>query len=889
MERLKAMFDPEALALVGANEKEGSVGRAILENVLSGKPRKIFPVHPTAKTVLGLPVYPHVSSLPQAVDLAVIATPAPTVLEIVEDCGRSGVKGVIIISAGFKEIGEEGRKLERDLLALRDKYGLRILGPNCVGVILPHTGLNTTFLKVSPTPGNVAFISQSGALGSSILDWAVSNRVGFSMFASLGSMIDIDFGDMIDFLGSDPKTRSILLYMEGVGKAKKFMSAARGFARNKPIFVIKPGKFQESAKATLSHTGFLAGDDRAYEAAFKRVGVIRVKDFRGLFNTAAVLSASSLPKNCRLAVVTNAGGFGVMATDALLEGGGKPAVLSEKTINELSTFLPPFWSKANPVDVIGDADKDRFFRALQSCLGDPAVDGVLVVYTPQAVCPPEDLATAVVTAAQKTRKPLLAAMVGGDYVRRGKEVLQENKIPVFDTPEEAVETYMIMYRYHRNLELLYETPSELPLTESPPKNHLKAFIRRLLREGRLLLSEEEAKDLLANYGIPVSEPYTARTLEGALSLATRVKYPLVLKVVSPDILHKTEVGGVKIGVRSDEELKKAFPEILKRVKEKAPQAEIIGISLQKMIEPVDYELIVGAKKDQDFGTVILFGLGGVNAEFVQDTAIGLPPLNQTLARRMMEETRVYQLLKKGFRGKPPADITALERLLVCFSNLVADFPEIAEMDINPLAVSEGRLCALDARVVLDPDFSESPVPYPHMVITPYPDRYVSPWRMADGTEVTLRPIRPEDEPLEYELLSGLSEESLRNRFFSIIRDISHEMLTRFCNIDYDRELAMVAEVKVGDRKKMIGIGRLMIEPEGKRGEFAVLVHDDYQGKGLGYKLLDTIIGIAQDKGLEEIYGLVLTDNERMLQMTRKMGFRCRVLEGGVTEVRLPLG
>jgi acetyltransferase len=887
MERLKAMFNPEAVALIGANEREGSVGRALLENLLSGGSRKIFPVHPTLKTVLGLAAYPHISSLPQKVDLAVIATPAPTVPEIVEDCGRAEIKGVIIISAGFKETGEEGRKLERELLAVKERYGLRILGPNCVGVIVPHGGLNATFLKVSPAPGNVAFISQSGALGSSILDWAVSNRVGFSLFASLGSMIDIDFGDMIDFLGSDPKTRSILLYMEGVGKAKKFMSAARGFARNKPIFVVKPGKFQESARATLSHTGSLAGDDEVYEAAFKRVGVIRVEDFTGLFNTAAVLSSTSLPRSCRLAIVTNAGGFGVMATDALLESGGRLADLSEAALTQLGSFLPPYWSKGNPVDVLGDADHERFVRAVGICLEDPGVDGVLVIYTPQAICPPEELAHAVAQSAQKTRKPLMAALVGGDYVRKGKEVLRGKRIPVFDTPEEAVKTYMVMHRYHKNLQLLYETPSELPLTGDPPKNHLKAFIRRVLREGRTVLNEEESKDLLNNYGIPVTEPYLARTIEGALALANRIKYPLVLKVVSPDISHKTDVGGVRTGIRSADELKKAFPEMLKTVQERAPQAEIVGISLQKMIEPVDYELIVGAKKDRDFGTVILFGLGGVMAEFFRDVAVGLPPLNQTLARRLMEETRVYHLLQ-GFRGRPPADPMALERLLVCFSNLLVDFPEIAEMDINPLAVSKGKPFALDARIVLDPDFSKNSAPYPHLVITPYPDRYVSPWRMSDGTEVTLRPIRPEDEPLEQEMLSTLSEESLKNRFFSIIRDISHEMLTRFCNIDYDREMAIVAEVKSGDRKRIAGIGRLMIEGEGKKGEFAVLIHDDFQGKGLGYKLVDTIIGIAQDKGLEEIYGLVLTENERMLQMVRKMGFRYQVQPGGVTEVRLPL-
>jgi acetyltransferase len=887
MEDLKIMFDPGTIALIGASEREGSVGRAVLENLLSGSSRKIFPVNPAREIVLGQKAYPDIQSISEQVDLAVIVTPAQTVPAIVEDCGKAGVKGLTIISAGFKEIGEEGKRLEKELIEIRKKYGLRIIGPNCVGVINPHNGLNTSFLRVTPDAGNIAFISQSGALGSSILDWAVNARIGFSLFASLGSMIDIDFGDMIDFLGTDPHTRSIMLYMEGVGNAKKFMSAARGFARNKPIFVIKPGKFQESARATLSHTGAMAGDDLVYEAAFKRAGVIRVKEFGGLFHTASILDSRSLPRDRRLAIVTNAGGFGVMATDALLESGGDLAQLSPATIEGLNALLPSYWSKANPVDVLGDADRERFVQAVHICLKDSRVDGVLVIYTPQAICPPEELAASLADLAHDIWKPLLVAMVGGERVQQGRTILLERKIPVFDTPEDAVKTYMVMHKYHNNLDLLYETPFELPLMEAPPKNHLKTFIKRMVKEGRTLLTEEESKDLLNNYGIPVTEPYLTRSVEGAIHTAHRIRYPVVLKIVAPDITHKSDVGGVRIGIRSDEELKTEYEAMLERVKEKLPQAEITGITVQKMVEPIDYEVIVGAKKDRDFGTVILFGLGGVLAELFKDISIGLPPLNQTLARRMMEETRVYRMLQ-GFRGRKPADLKALEQMLVNFSNLIVDFPEIAELDINPVAVCDGKPYALDARVVIDPEGPDPAMLYPHLVITPYPTRYTTLWKMTDGTEVTLRPIRPEDEPLEHAMLSSLSPESLRNRFFSLIQDISHEMLIRFCNIDYDREMAIVAEIKKGEQKSIIGIGRLMIEPDGRQGEFAVLVHDAHHGKGLGYKLVDTIIGIGQDKGLEEIYGLVLTENERMLQLTRKMGFQYRLMPGGVTEVRLAL-
>jgi len=887
MGSIKAMFDPKTIALIGASEHPGAVGSAILENLLPPGKRKIFPVNPTKQKLLDLKCYPTITSIPEHIDLAVIATPAKTVSEIVEECGKIGVEGITIISAGFKEIGDEGKKLEGEITEIRKKYGLRIIGPNCVGVIRPHIGLNTSFLKVDPAPGNIAFISQSGALGSSILDWAINAHIGFSMFASLGSMIDIDFGDMIDFLGDDSHTRSIMLYMEGVGNAKKFMSAARGFARSKPIFIVKPGRFMESARATLSHTGALAGDDQVYEAAFKRVGVIRVKEFAGLFNTAEVLDSKYLPRGPRLAIVTNAGGFGVMATDTLIELGGELAKLSEKSIQEFNSFLPSFWSKANPIDVLGDADNNRYVKAIKVCLNDPNVDGVLVIYTPQAISNPDQLAGSVVEIAKEAWKPILVALVGGEYVQKGREILLSKKIPAYETPEDAVKTYLYMYKYYKNLALLYETPTELPLKEAPPKNHLKAFIKRVVKEGRAILSEEEAKDFLSDYGMPITKPFLVHSIEGAINIANRIKYPVVLKIVSPDISHKSDVNGVRTGIRSEEELKEEYSELLRRVKEKVPQAVISGVSVQKMIENIDYEIILGAKKDKDFGSIILFGMGGIGTEVFRDISIGLPPLNQTLARRLMEETKVYQMLQ-GYRGKKPADMKELEQLLVSFSNLIVDFPEIAEMDINPIAISNGKAYALDARIIIDKEYIDHTVPYPHLVITPYPTRYTMTWKLLDGTEVTLRPIRPEDEPLEHEMLSNLSQETLRSRFFSIVKDISHEMLIRFCNIDYDREMAIVAEIKEGMQRRIIGIGRLIVEADFRSGEYAVLVHDKYQGKGLGYKLVDLIIGIAQDKGLEEIYGTVLTENERMLKMSRKLGFKHKLQPGGTTEVKLAL-
>jgi len=884
---IKKMFNPDKVALIGANEENGTVGRATLENLLLSGERKIFPVNPKRKTVLGLECFPDIGSVPEHVDLAVIATPAKTVPAVVEECGKAGVDGIIIISAGFKEIGEEGKKLEEQIIEIRKKYGMRIIGPNCIGVIRPNIGLNTSFLKANPEGGKIAFISQSGALGSAIFDWAINAHIGFSMFASVGSMVDVDFGDLIDFLGSDSHTRSIILYMEGVGNAKKFMSASRGFSRSKPIIIVKPGRFTESAKAAHSHTGAMAGDDQVYDAAFKRVGAIRVKEFSDLFNAAEVLDSKYIPKGRKLAIVTNAGGFGVMATDTLIDMGGILAKITEPSIAELDKFLPSFWSKGNPIDVLGDADDKRYFHAIQICLNDSEVDGILVIYSPQATTSSEKVAEKVVEIAKHSRKPIITAWVGGENVQKGRLVFYQNDIPTYETPEEAVKTYLNMYNYSRNLALLYEAPSELSLADAPPKFHLKALIKRVVKDGRILLTEEESKDFLSIYGIPVTVPYLCHDIEEAIYTAERIQYPVVLKIVSQDIVHKSDVGGVIIGIKSEEDLRREYKQMLVNVNEKAPQAVIAGITVQKMLEGIDYEVILGAKKDKDFGSVIIFGMGGIGTEIFRDISIGIPPLNQTLAQRLMEETHIYKMLQ-GYRGKTPADMVQLEQILVNFSNLIVDFPEISEMDINPLAIANGQAFAIDARIILDKECIEYTSQYPHLVITPYPTRYIVTWKMMDGTEVTLRPIKPEDEPLELEMLSSLSPETMRVRFFSIIKDISHEMLVRFCNIDYDREMAIVAELKDGEQKRLIGIGRLIIESDFRSGEYAVLVHDAYHRKGLGYKIVDMLIGFAQDKGLNEIYGTVLRENDGMLHLAKKMGFAMKHLPDGLTTVRLTL-
>ncbi|MCS7145278.1 MAG: GNAT family N-acetyltransferase [Nitrososphaerota archaeon] len=875
---LDRMFNPSVVALIGATEREGSVGLALLHNLLkSNRDRQVYPVNPNRESVLGIKCYPSIGEVPEHVDLAVVATPAKTVPAVVAECGEAGVEGAVIVSAGFKETGEEGRRLEEEIRRLRQKYGLRILGPNCLGFIRPPIGLNSTFLLKDPEPGQIAFISQSGALGSAILDWAVSAHVGFSMFVSLGSMLDIDFGDLIDFLGRDPYTRSILIYMEGVGNARKFMSAARGFARNKPIIVMKPGKSPAAARAAQSHTGAMTGSFEVYRAAFRRAGVVRVDEIKDLFNCASVLDSRRLPAGPRLAVITNAGGPGVIAADAVVEYGGVLAELSSQTVELLNRVLPPYWSGGNPIDVLGDADVNRYSVALRACLSDPQVDDIIVIYTPQGAAKPLDLAKEVINIVDESGrvKPVLTVWMGGDEVLPARELFYRNDIPTYSTPEEAVKTYTYIYKYKRNLELLYETPEDLQIDPTPPKNFLKLLIRRELAEGRTVLTLDKCDRFLDAYGIPRAKGELATSLNEALVIAARLGYPVALKIVSPDIVHKTDFNGVVLNISSEAELREAFVRLVDSVRSRMPNARVEGIYVQRMARPVNYELILGSTRDPDFGAVILFGSGGTATEYIRDYSIGLPPLNQVLARRLMEETKIYSILARGWRNKPPADMKKLEEIIVRFSNMIVDFPEIREAEINPLIVSGDKAYAVDFRVVLDSSCVETSEPYSHLVISPYPTRYVRPWRLRDGREVLLRPIRPEDEPLEYELIKGLSEESSRFRFFQVIREVTHEMLVRLCNIDYDREIAIIAEYSEGGRKRNVGVGRLIMDREAKRGEFAVLVADDFQGVGLGTKLTDMIIEIAQERGLDSIYGIVLPENVKMIGLCRKLGFEIK--------------
>jgi len=886
---LQKLFNPKTIAVIGATEREGTFGRTILENALASGDRTVYPVNPGRKEVLGRPCWTGIDALPEPADLAVIATPAAGVPAIVDACGRAGTEGIIIISSGFRETGEAGNRLEEEILRINQAYGMRIVGPNCLGVMRPNVGLNATFLRETPEAGNIAFIAQTGGFGRTLFDWGISAHIGFSMIISLGSAIDVDFGDVIDFLGDDPHTKSIIIYMEEVvGNVKRFVSAIRGFARNKPVVLLKPPVLAGGERVGLTHTGMMAGPEEVYDALFRRLGVVRVREAQDLFNAASVLYARNRPKGPRLAIMANAGGIGVMATHRLLRSGGVLANFSEPTIQALNAVMPPYWKPGNPIDLLRDADVRRYVETAAICFKDPGVDGLLAIYTPQDSARSEELAAALIDTAAGTDKPLLTTWMGGREVKQGRKLLTGKGIPAYETAENAVRTYIYMTQYERNLQLLNETPAELPMDEAPPKNHLKALIRQACRESCYILTEENSWKFLRNYGIPVVSSRMAFTLEDALSHAHWIGYPVVLKVASPEIVFRQDVGGVITGIDSDEALKTAYHRILDGVRRLAPEATVRGVTVQKMVERIDYELILGAKKDRQFGAVILFGMGGIGVELFRDFSVGLPPLNQTLARRLMEETNVYRMLQ-GYRGKPAADLRQIEQILVGFSNMIIDFPEIREMDINPIAVSEGKAFALDARIILDPDSVEGKTAaYPHLVITPYPTRYVTPWRLSDGTEVILRPIRPEDEPLEHEMLTSVSPETIRSRFYQSLKHISHAMHVRSCNIDYDREMAIVAEIRREKQKRLIGIGNLIIDAKGTAGEFAIIVHDEFQGRGLAAKLLDILVGIASERGLHEFYGFLEPTNHRMTALCERLGMTRSRISDDLVRVGLSL-
>jgi acetyltransferase len=884
-ENLDKIFNPNRIAVIGASDRETSVGAKLLRNMIGvGGKAAVYPVNPFRSTVQGITAYPSISKIPWKVDLAVIATPAHTVPQIVEECGKAGVSGIIIISAGFKEVGEAGAVLEKRIQELKNQYNMRIIGPNSFGVMRPRTKLNATFSNKTALPGKIAFISQSAALCASVLDWASEAHIGFSAIVSTGSMLDIDLGDLIDYFGTDGHTRSIVVYVESIKNPRKFMSSARGIARIKPIIVVKAGRFPESANATISHTGALCGEDAVHDAAFRRVGVVRVEAISDLFNCAEALAMQPNPKGPNLTIITNAGGPGIIATDYLVARGGKLSRLSSETLQALKSVLPPYCSTVNPIDIVEEADPDRLRKVTEICFKDPGTDGFLFIHTPLGATDPMAFARTIIDLSKQTTKPILTSLIGEGECWKARQILQKNGIPSFTTPEQAVSTFIYMYSYTQNLEQLYQIPEELPVEVSIPR-FLKEVLRRAFSNGQKVLGLPESLQFLFAYGIPTADTLVARSSDEAETIASNLGCPIVMKALSPQITHKSKVGGVVLNVWSPSEAKAFFDELAQKVRSYDSEAEFQGVAIQPMIRKGGCELLLGSKKDSQFGSVIVVGMGGVATELFKDVSVGFPPLNQVLARRLLERTAIYERVTSS---GTPLNIKVLEEILVKFSQLVVDFPEIEEIDVNPLIVDENNAVAVDARIVIDSDRILREVqPHEHLVIAPYPKKYVTQWKLKDGTPVVLRPIKPEDEVLFSELFKSFSEETMRFRFFQIIKDVTHEMLTRYCNIDYDREMAIVAEIQE-DKRRIIGAARLIVEPGRNCGEFAIVVGDQWQGQGLGSKLLDYIIEIGKDMKLEEIYGFVIPDNIRMIHLCRKKGFKMEPAEEGISKAVLKL-
>ncbi len=873
MNSIAEMFNPKSVALIGASGKEGSVGRAIFMNLRSKPDCPLFPVNPVRQEVLGVPCFPSIKDVPSQVSLAVIAAPAPVVPALVRECGEAGVRGVIILSSYYLDSDPQSTALQKEIFDARRAYGMRTIGPDCLGVILPYVGLNATFFSTKPKPGKIALLSR--ALGDAMLEWGEDAGVGFSMFASLGAMIDVSFGDVIDFLSADYNTRSIMIHMETAGNARRFVSAARGFALRKPIVALRPGRSETGAQFLAARNGGVTGDNGVYDAVFKRIGVVRVKEAGALFNMARVLDSRRMPIGPRLAIITSAGDMGIMATDALSEMGGKLAAIGNAENADL--LSPAKWRRDPPIELVGGADVGRYVNTVEACLADGGVDGIMVIYTPLAGADAVGIARAIVEISYRAAKPIIAVWMGGERAAECRRMLSRNGVPAYQTPEEAVKTYLYMYHYRRNIDLLYETPAEQAHRTPPLKNYLKSVVRKAVEGQRRILDDRHALDLLRNYRIPTTPAAVVTDAEDLRNGVRDMGLPLSFRI------RRFQDGGEELAMAlaTDEDVAKAREEIGRRFAGVAARdREKATMLLQRPLDPLSPGLKLESRRDPEFGAVLAVSAHPARD---QEVCIALPPLNSTLAKRFLEDAGIVSILGEGEAGQRALE--RLEDVVLCFSDIVVDFREIERMQLF-LSVGAADVLATDAVVTLARHYGDS-VPYPHLVIRPYPSHYITQWKLPDETEVILRPIRPEDESMVRDMFAGLSPETLRARFF-VAPEITHNLLVRFCNVDYDRETAIIATIEKDGKKRMIGGCRLILGPDSKRAEFAILVHDDYQKMGLGVKLIDVLIGVAQENRLEEIYGEVLSENYKMLELCRKMGFTIKFGSQGVSRVSLPL-
>lgn len=873
---LNKIFKPKRIALIGVANNPKSIGGITLRNLVSsGYNGVVYPVNPKREAVLGIPCYPDIESLPKIPDLAVIMTPAQQVPQTVKNCGEAGINGIIIMSSGFKESGNKGKELEDLVKAEKAKFpDMRIIGPNCIGLMIPGFNMNVSFASKMPRKGHVAFISQSRALCTSVLDWAYESNIGFSHLVSIGNALDVSFGDLIDYFGQDPSTKSIVLYMESITNARAFMSAARAFSRKKPIIVFKSGRFPESATVSAAHTGVMTSEDAIYDAVFRRAGIARVYNFGNIFDFTDLVGRRRIPKGNGLAIVTNAGGLGVMATDSLISLGGKLVKLTDETIRKLNNYLPPFWSHSNPVDILGDATPERFAKTTEIVLEDNNVDAVLVLLTPQATTNPNATATEISKLASKTTKAIIAAWVGGASIHEGIHIFNKAEISSFVTPEQAIKAFMTLSNYSKNMKMHFETPKEVPVSFQYDRNELRnKYLKNIFPKAKTL-SRDDSKELISDYGIDTTHPTRAATEEEAVRISKKKGFPVVMKICSLDISNKSDVGGVALNILNEDMIRANFNNMIKTVAEKEPEAKINGVTIQKMVDSKDgIELIVGTKKDPIFGTVMSVGIGGKAAGLFNDKRLELPPLNERLAHQMLKSLKIYPLLKE-WNDEIHKNIDKLIEVLIRLSYLAADYPEIEELEINPLIVTPNDVVVLDARIVIDKKLLENPTKeYSHLILRPYPESLIKPVKLKDSTNITLRPIKPEDEPLWVEMLENCSKESIYNRFRYDFTFDSHEIATQFCFIDYDREIAIVAEVEQKGKKNLIGVGRLIADPDIEMMEYAILITDNWQKKELGFTITSYCLEIAKLRGIKRVVAETTSDNKAMLSVFRKLNFK----------------
>ncbi|MGD8572792.1 MAG: bifunctional acetate--CoA ligase family protein/GNAT family N-acetyltransferase [Gammaproteobacteria bacterium] len=863
---LDRLFSPKAIAVFGASTRENAVGTRLFQNLLQAEFRgPVYPINPKYQELQGHRCYPDIGSINDHIDLAVITTPAATVPEIIHQCGEHGVRAAIVISAGFAEAGSHGKQLQKQLLEEASRYHIRIMGPNCLGLIHTRVHLNATFSKNMAQSGPLALVSQSGALCTAILDWAAPRNIGFSAVVSLGSASDIDFGDVLDYLAMDPATQSILLYIEGIRDARSFMSGLRAAARLKPVVVIKVGRHSEGSRAALSHTGSLVGADDVFDAALQRAGVVRATTIEQLFSAAHLLATHNRVKGNRLAIVTNGGGPGVMATDRAMDLGLSLASFEEKTIQTLNGVLPTHWSHSNPVDILGDATEQRYHTAVRACLEDNTVDGVLVMLTPQAMTNPLQAAEAVIEAGQKRNKPLLACWMGEQQVKSAWDLFTKHKVPVFPSPEASVEAFSYLANHHRNQQLLMQVPGPLAKRSAPDVEGAQLIIDGALSEHRTTLNLLESKAVLHAFGIPVTQSIEAHSASEALVAAESLGFPIAMKISADAISHKSDIGGVRLNINDAHGIRNNYQELMQSVHAQQPDASVRGVTVEKMYKnPNGRELIIGVIRDPVFGPVISFGTGGTAVEVFRDRAIAIPPLNSYIVRDLIRNTRVAKLLGK-FRNLPPINMYDLEQVLLRVSEIVCELPQVAELDINPIMADEQGVIALDARLVVNHHTAQIK-PYAHMAIHPYPSQLQTRYQLADGTDITLRPIRPEDAEIEHAFVRDLSSKAKYFRFMQSLRELTPEMLIRFTQIDYDREMAFIAVVDQQGKEVEIGVSRYATNPDGESCEFALVVDDEWQHKGIGTRLMKTLMKTARDRGFRTMEGEILADNHEMLKL-----------------------